>query len=90
MEFNDHVSFDGLGIAPKTLEILDRLKFKIPTPIQQRAILPGIEGKDLVGIAQTGTGKTLAFVIPLVQRLLQKKGKALVLVPTRELALQVE
>ncbi len=90
MELNDRVSFDGLGIAPKTLEILDRLKFKTPTPIQQRAILPGIEGKDLVGIAQTGTGKTLAFVIPLVQRLLQKKGKALVLVPTRELALQVE
>ena len=84
------LSFDGLGIAPQTLEILDRLKFKVPTPIQQKAIPPAIEGKDLVGIAQTGTGKTLAFVIPMVQRLLQKKGKGLVLVPTRELAYQVE
>ena len=84
------ISFDGLGIAPKILETLDRLKFVTPTPIQQKAILPGIEGKDLVGIAQTGTGKTLAFVIPMVQTLLAKKGKGLVLVPTRELASQVD
>ncbi len=87
---NGRVTFDGLGIAPKILEVLDKLKFVTPTPIQQKAILPGIEGKDLVGIAQTGTGKTLAFVIPMVQRLIQKKGKGLVLVPTRELALQVD
>ncbi|MBI1977534.1 MAG: DEAD/DEAH box helicase [Candidatus Omnitrophica bacterium] len=87
---NSQVTFDGLGIAPRTLEILDRLKFKTPTPIQQKAILPAIEGKDLVGIAQTGTGKTLAFVIPMVQRLSQSKGKGLVLVPTRELAHQVD
>ena len=85
-----NTSFDGLGIAPQILEILDQLKFKTPTPIQQKAILPAIEGKDLAGIAQTGTGKTLAFAIPIVQRLAQKKGKALVLVPTRELASQVD
>ena len=85
------ITFDGLGIAPKILEILDRLKFTVPTPIQQKAILPGIEGKDLVGIAQTGTGKTLAFVIPMIQRLSQAgKGRGLVLVPTRELAFQVD
>lgn len=85
-------TFDGLGIAPRMLEVLDKHKFKTPTPIQQKAILPGIEGKDLVGIAQTGTGKTLAFVIPMVQRLsqLQGRGKALILIPTRELAYQVD
>ncbi len=82
--------FYGLGIAPKLLEILDRIKIKIPTPIQEKAIPIGIEGKDVVGIAQTGTGKTLAFGLPLVQQLAQRKGRALVLVPTRELALQVD
>ncbi len=90
MDARSHISFDGLGIAPQVLGVLDRLKFKIPTPIQQKAIPLAIEGKDLVGIAQTGTGKTLAFAIPMVQRLSQKKGKGLVLVPTRELAIQVD
>lgn len=84
-------TFDGLGIAPAILEILDHLKFKHPTPIQHKALTPGIEGKDLIGIAQTGTGKTMAFAIPMVQRLAQQpRGKGLVLVPTRELAAQVE
>lgn len=83
-------SFYGLGIAPKILETLDRLKFTIPTPIQHKAIPPCIDGKDVIAIAQTGTGKTLAFVIPAVQRLAQAKGRCLVLVPTRELALQVD
>jgi len=86
----EHTTFDGLGIAPRALEVLDRLKFKTPTPIQAKAIPLGIEGKDLVGIAQTGTGKTLAFAIPMVQRLSQKKERGLVLVPTRELAYQVD
>jgi len=83
-------SFDGLGIAPKLREILDRLRFTVPTPIQARSIPVAIEGKDLIGIAQTGTGKTLAFGIPLIQRLAQVKGRGLVLLPTRELALQVD
>lgn len=82
--------FDGLGIAPRILEILDRIKFKVPTPIQQKAIPIAIEGKDVVGIAQTGTGKTHSFAIPMVQHLLQVKGVGLVLAPTRELALQIE
>ncbi|MFC1568411.1 DEAD/DEAH box helicase [Candidatus Margulisiibacteriota bacterium] len=81
--------FYGLGIAPKILELLDKFKFKHPTPIQQKAIPIGIEGQDIVGIAQTGTGKTLAFGIPLVQRLAQGDGLGLIIVPTRELALQV-
>ena len=84
-----NVSFDGLGIAPKILEALDRLKFTHPTPIQHKAIPIAIEGTDIIGVAQTGTGKTLAFAIPVIQRLSRNKGKCLVLVPTRELALQV-
>jgi ATP-dependent RNA helicase RhlE len=82
-------SFFGLGIAPGLLGVLDSLKFKVPTPIQEKAIPIAIEGKDVVGVAQTGTGKTLAFGVPMVQRLAQEKGRGLVLVPTRELAHQV-
>ena len=83
-------SFYRLGIAPKILGLLDRMKFTVPTPIQNRAIPIAIEGKDVIGVAQTGTGKTLAFAIPIIQRLAQIKGRCLVLVPTRELAVQVE
>jgi ATP-dependent RNA helicase RhlE len=82
-------SFDGLGIAPKILEVLDRLKFVHPTPIQHKAIPIAIDGTDIIGVAQTGTGKTLAFAIPVVQCLSRNKGRCLILVPTRELALQV-
>jgi ATP-dependent RNA helicase RhlE len=82
--------FDGLGIAPRILEILDHIKFKAPTPIQQKAIPIAIAGKDVVGIAQTGTGKTHSFAIPMVQFLAQTKGVGLVLAPTRELAIQIE
>ncbi len=81
--------FSGLGIAPKLLEVLAGLKFQTPTPIQSKAIPVAIEGKDIIGIAQTGTGKTLAFGIPLIQRIIQAgQGMGLVIVPTRELALQ--
>lgn len=82
--------FNGLGIAPRLLEAVERLRINTPTPIQERAIPIGIEGKDLIAIAQTGTGKTLAFGIPLLQRLAQIKGKGLVVLPTRELAMQVD
>ncbi len=81
--------FSDLGIAPGILEVLKKLNFTEPTPIQRQAILPGIEKKDIVGIAQTGTGKTLAFGIPLIQHALQGMKTALVVVPTRELAIQV-
>lgn len=81
--------FYGLGIAPQFLEALDKIKFHTPTPIQQKAIPVALEGQDLFGIAQTGTGKTLAFGIPMLQRLSQTGGKGLVLLPTRELAIQV-
>src|SRR3990172_6586632 len=82
--------FSGLGIAPALLDILARLHFKTPTPIQQKSIPVAIEGKDIIGIAQTGTGKTLAFGIPIIQRLNIIKGRGLIIVPTRELALQVD
>lgn len=81
--------FLGLGIAPGVLRAIGALGFTTPTPIQQKAIPIAVEGKDVVGVAQTGTGKTLAFGVPMVQRLAQGKGRGLVLVPTRELALQV-
>ncbi len=83
-------TFAGLGIAPNVLRALDTLKFTVPTPIQLRAIPPAIEGKDVIGVAQTGTGKTLAFGIPMLQRILASDGRGLILLPTRELALQVE
>ncbi|MFA5355957.1 MAG: DEAD/DEAH box helicase [Candidatus Omnitrophota bacterium] len=83
-------SFYGLGIVPKILDILERIKFKAPTPIQFKAIPLAIEGKDVIGIAQTGTGKTHSFAIPMVQRLVNMKGVGLVLAPTRELAIQIE
>jgi ATP-dependent RNA helicase RhlE len=85
-------TFDGLGIAPNLLAQLDRLKFRIPTPIQTKAIPVAIKGKDMIGIAQTGTGKTLAFGVPLIQRLatMPETAQGLILLPTRELAEQVE
>ena len=85
-----HGNFHGLGIAPKLLDILTRNRYTVPTPIQQQCIPFAIEQKDVIGIAQTGTGKTLAFGIPIVQSLAQKEGKSLIVVPTRELAIQVE
>jgi len=82
--------FDGLGIAKNILAILTQKGFHTPTPIQHQIIPGALEGKDVVGIAQTGTGKTLAFGIPMIQRLTRQKGQGLILAPTRELALQIE
>jgi len=82
--------FHGFGIAPAILEMLTKLNFVTPTPIQEQAIASLLEGKDVMGIAQTGTGKTLAFGIPLIQYAIQKKGISLVIAPTRELALQID
>lgn len=84
------LSFGGLGLAPGLLSILETLGYKHPTPIQHKAIPAAVEGKDVVGIAQTGTGKTMAFGLPMIQRLASMKGQGLVLLPTRELALQVD
>ncbi len=88
-EADEDEGFHGLGIAHKLLDALDSHEFTVPTPIQYQAIPAAIEGKDVVGIAQTGTGKTIAFALPMVQRLAAGKGKGLILVPVRELAIQV-
>ncbi len=82
--------FADLGIGQKLLATLTNKGFVTPTPIQHQVISGALEGKDVVGIAQTGTGKTLAFGIPMIQRLAQHGGQGLIVVPTRELALQVE
>ncbi len=66
------------------------LGFKNPTPIQDESIPVGLEGKDVLGIANTGTGKTAAFLIPMIHQMVTNKKKGLVLAPTRELALQIE
>lgn len=86
----DAHTFNDLGIEDKILKIISSKGFEIPTPIQWKSIPVGCNGEDVIGIAQTGTGKTLAFAIPVVQNVLKHKCKALILVPTRELALQVE
>ncbi len=85
--------FAGLGLAPELLRALSSLGYEEPTPIQREAIPPLLAGNDLVGQAATGTGKTAAFALPVLQKLANAtKGPgphALVLVPTRELAEQV-
>ncbi len=83
-------SFSTLGLSPKLLEKLTKLGFTTPTPIQAKAIPVALEGKDIIGIAQTGTGKTFAFSLPMMQAIAREKKIGLVLLPTRELALQVE
>lgn len=83
------VKFSDLGISASILDILNNLHLEAPTPIQHQAIPIALRGQDLIGIAQTGTGKTFAFGIPILQRLALDKGQGLIIVPTRELALQV-
>jgi ATP-dependent RNA helicase DeaD len=85
--------FADLTLAPELCHVLSGLGYEEPTPIQLAAIPPLLEGRDLVGQAATGTGKTAAFALPVLQRILREGGRAeplaLVLVPTRELAVQV-
>ncbi len=90
---DEPANFADLGLRPELLDVLAGLGYEEPTPIQREAIPPLIEGRDLLGQAATGTGKTAAFALPLLQRLAtgtrSKRPTALVLVPTRELAIQV-
>lgn len=84
--------FSELPLSPYLQERLAVAQFSVPTPVQAAAIPPALLGKDVVATAQTGTGKTLGFLLPVMERLLQQKNAgvaALVLVPTRELAMQV-
>lgn len=83
-------TFETLGISGEILRIIRSLNLSAPTPIQAQAIPHGVAGRDVIGIAQTGTGKTFAFGVPLLQRSMEdRNARALILVPTRELALQV-
>ena len=83
-------SFAGMGLSSETLAAVEALGWREPTPVQRRAVLPGLEGRDIVGIAQTGTGKTGAFLLPALERVVPGEGlQVLVLCPTRELAQQV-
>ncbi len=91
------ITFAGLGIAEPILRALTQENYTVPTPIQARAIPALLAGRDLLGIAQTGTGKTAAFGLPLLQKLSighvppqPRQAKALILAPTRELAVQIE
>src|SRR4249920_2695912 len=85
-------NFSELPISTYLKERLSAARFSVPTPVQAAAIPQALEGKDVLATAQTGTGKTLAFLIPVIERLLKQEKPglaALVLVPTRELAMQV-
>jgi len=82
--------FSTLGISPEVLKLLSAKGITVPTPIQHSAIPTALRGEDVIGIAQTGTGKTLAFGIPLLERLHKHGKRALIVLPTRELAQQVE
>jgi superfamily II DNA/RNA helicase len=86
--------FSDLNLSPKVLKAIDEAGYENPTPIQEGAIPPALEGRDVLGIAQTGTGKTAGFVLPMVTMLARGRARArmprsLVLCPTRELAAQV-
>jgi ATP-dependent RNA helicase RhlE len=85
------MAFKNLGLAPKLLQGIQAMGYHDPTPIQLRSIPPALTGRDLIGSAQTGTGKTAAFALPTLQRL-ERRGnlRCLVLEPTRELAAQVD
>ena len=94
------VVFENMGLSPRVFSAVEDFGYESPTPIQSHAIPLALEGKDLLGLAQTGTGKTAAFVIPILEKLLNDIGEkqanirgrlpeALVIAPTRELALKI-
>jgi ATP-dependent RNA helicase RhlE len=88
------LDFSEFGLHPDLLDGIDALNFTTATPIQEQAIPLILEGRDLIGIAQTGTGKTAAFVLPIIDRIMESGEadytQALVIVPTRELAMQID
>lgn len=88
------MTFEELGLSPKILAAISEAGYTEPTPIQAGAITPALSGKDVLGIAQTGTGKTASFTLPLIEKLSRGRAKArmprsLIVTPTRELAAQV-
>ena len=87
-------TFTELNLNPSLMQSITRMHFKIPTPIQAQAIPPALLGKDVLGTAQTGTGKTAAFALPILHHLINDNRKnlgiqSLIVTPTRELAIQI-
>jgi ATP-dependent RNA helicase RhlE len=86
------VSFTSFNLDPQIVAGVKALGYTAPTPIQRQAIPPVLEGKDVMGLAQTGTGKTAAFVLPILERLMKGprgRVRSLIIAPTRELAEQI-
>lgn len=82
--------FETLGLPECIVRSLNNINYTVPTPIQEQAIPVAMQGRDILGSAQTGTGKTAAFAIPMISRLIDNpQSSALILLPTRELAQQV-
>ena len=88
---DNRMRFDELELSQPILKAVQKAGYEHPSPIQERAIPPLLGGSDFIGVAQTGTGKTAAFALPLLSRMDEsvKGAQILVLAPTRELALQV-
>ena len=87
------MSFDQFNLSPALLEGLDAMGFTKPTPVQEQALPMILNGKDIIASAQTGTGKTAAFLLPILDKISRQDNhhiNTLVLVPTRELALQID
>src|SRR4051794_23240494 len=83
--------FDSLGLGTAVLDVVGKIGFEQPTPIQAAVIPVALTGRDVIGLAQTGSGKTAAFVLPLAERLTHGRGvRGLILSPTREIALQTK
>ena len=83
--------FDSLGLSADVLDVVRKIGFEHPTPIQAAVIPVALSGRDVIGLAQTGSGKTAAFVLPLAERLTHGRGvRGLILSPTREIALQTK
>ena len=86
------MNFSELGLAPTQVSVCESLGYKTPTPIQREAIPVILTGRDVIGCAETGTGKTAAFLLPILQRIsgsFRPGLRVLILAPTRELALQI-
>lgn len=88
------MNFSDFGFVPDLMEGIETMGFESPTPIQEKAIPAILDGRDIIGSAQTGTGKTAAFLLPVIQKIITStvshKTRALVIVPTRELAIQID
>src|SRR5437762_12901833 len=89
----EFMNFSQLGLAPTQVRACESLGYNEPTPIQRQAIPVVLSGRDLIGCAETGTGKTAAFLLPIIQNMSERPRpgiRVLVLAPTRELALQIQ